>query len=71
MRQHRHSRHDRIRINPHSRVVEIDGFPAFRWISERNVLQFLDHNSRRSEARGTRTVEVELPQLIQRLAEGE
>lgn len=44
--------------------VHIDGVPVCRYIRERDTLQFVDKDRRRSAARGGRQVEVKLDELV-------
>lgn len=44
--------------------VHIDGVPVCRYIRERDTLQFIDKERRRSAARGGRLVEVKIDELV-------
>ena len=44
--------------------VHIDGVKVCRYIKERDALQFVDKDRRRSAARGGRQVEVKLDDLV-------
>lgn len=44
--------------------VHIDGVPVCRYIKERDVLQFVDKDRRRSAERRTRLVEVRVDELV-------
>jgi len=45
----------------------IEGVKVFRYIPERQALQFVDRSKLTSEARGTRFVEVGILDLLERL----
>jgi hypothetical protein len=48
--------------------IYVDGAKVCRYIPERKVLEFVDHNRQRREGRGTRFVEVGIYDLVKALA---
>ena len=58
-----------VKINPDG-LVKIDGITPFKRVERDGViyLQFCDHDRMRSSCRGTRFVEVPLPQLVEKLS---
>lgn len=44
--------------------VHVDGVPVCRYIKERDALEFVDKDRRRSAVRGRRQVEIKLDELV-------